>query len=234
MADARQIELFGKKAAESYDARFEKIQAVNHCLHLLIRLVLDDLPEQASVLCVGVGTGADILGLAQARPRWRFTGIDPSEHMLAVCRQRLERQGLLPRCQLVHGHLADVPEEPRHDAVLCLLVSQFVTDRAQRRELFRGMGARLRPGGCLVNAEISGDMESPEFRSMAEKWKAMHRLTGASEEQAAGVIRALREHVAVEPPNVIEGYLRAAGLGLPVQFFQSLFIRAWYAGKPGA
>lgn len=235
MAEKKITELFGQSAAETYDERFRKIHAINDNLHLLIRLILDGLPSEASVLCVGVGTGADIIGLADAFPGWRFTGVDPSGHMLAVCRERLQERSLLPRCELVQGYLDDIPEEPRFDAVLCLLVTQFVKDAAARREMFRGMAQRLKPGGYLINAEISDDMGSPEFQDMAEIWKAMHRFTGASEQKAQGVIQALREHVAVEPPSVIEGYLRQGGLALPVQFFQSLLIRAWYSRKsPGA
>lgn len=235
MAEKKVTELFGKSAAETYDERFSKTRAIKDNLHLLIRLILDGLPSQASILCVGVGTGDDIIGLADAFPAWTFTGVDPSVHMLEVCRKRLQEHSLLSRCELVHGYLDDIPEGPRFDAVLCLLVTQFVKDAAARREMFKGMSERLKPGGCLINSEISDDMDSPEFQDMAEVWKAMHRFTGASEQKAQGVIQALRDHVAVEPPSVIEGYLRESGLALPVQFFQSLLIRAWYSRKsPGA
>lgn len=231
MAQQKSQDFFDKNMAAKYDARFEKIRAINDCLHLLTRLTLDGLPADASILCVGVGTGADILGVAEAFPRWRFTGVDPSEHMLAVCRERMRAHGLLERCELVHGHLADIPDEPRFDAVLCLLVTQFVKDQAARQEMFRGMAARLKPGGYLVNAEISHDMASPEFQDMAEKWKTMHSHAAGGGQQAEGALKALREHVAVEPQPVIENYLREGGLSLPVQFFQALLIRAWYSRK---
>lgn len=232
MAEKKVTELFGKSAAETYDERFSKTRAIKDNLHLLIRLILDGLPSDASILCVGIGTGDDIIGLADAFPAWTFTGVDPSVHMLEVCRNRLQEHSLLSRCELVHGYLDDIPEVPRFDAVLCLLVTQFVKDAVARSGMFRGMAERLKPGGILINSEISDDMGSPEFQDMAEIWKAMHRFTGASEQKAQGVIQALRDHVAVEPPSVIKGYLRESGLALPVQFFQSLLIRAWYSRKP--
>lgn len=231
MAEKKVTELFGKSAAETYDERFSKTRAIKDNLHLLIRLILDGLPSDASVLCVGIGTGDDIIGLADAFPAWTFTGVDPSMHMLEVCRKRLQEHSLLSRCELVQGYLEDIAGGPRYDAVLCLLVTQFVKDAVARREMFRGMAERLKPGGYLINSEISDDMDSPEFQDMAEKWKAMHRLTGASEQKSQGVIQALRDHVAVEPPAVIESYHRQVGLALPVQFFQSLLIRAWYSRK---
>ncbi|MFZ5428177.1 MAG: class I SAM-dependent methyltransferase [Thermodesulfobacteriota bacterium] len=231
MAERKVTEFFGEKAAGTYDERNRKIRAINDNLHLLIRLVLEDLPEDASILCVGVGTGADILGLADAFPGWRFTGVDPSEHMLAVCKDRMREHSLLSRCELIHGYVGEIPVEPRFDAVLCLLVTQFVKDPSARLDMFGDMAARLKLGGFLINSEISGDTASPEFQDMMRAWKAMHRLTGAPEKNLEGMVRALREHVAVEPPSVIEGYLRDAGLGMPVRFFQALFIRAWYSRK---
>ncbi|WP_232288441.1 class I SAM-dependent methyltransferase [Anaeromyxobacter sp. K] len=60
-------------------------------LHLVTRLALGELPAQARILCVGAGTGAELLSLAAAFPGWRFTAVDPSEPMLRRCRARAPR-----------------------------------------------------------------------------------------------------------------------------------------------
>lgn len=70
-------EFFDKQASETYDQRIKPIAPIIDNLHFLIRLILKDLPSDAHILCVGVGTGTEILELAQAFPYWRFTGIDP-------------------------------------------------------------------------------------------------------------------------------------------------------------
>jgi tRNA (cmo5U34)-methyltransferase len=225
-------ELFNKQAARSYNARNHKISAINDNLHLLIRLVLKDLPEQAKILCVGIGTGNDIFALAEEYPEWKFLGVDPSEDMLDVCQSRILENDLQSRCALVQGYLSDIPETEPFDTVLCLLVTHFITDATERQALFSDMAQRLKPGGCLINADISGDPSAPHFPSMLEAWKNMHRYTGASEEKIEGMLKAIREHVAILPPATIEGFLRQAGLPLPVLFFQSLLIHAWYSQKP--
>ena len=224
-------ELFNAKAAESYDERFQKISPIRDNLNFLIRLVLEDMPAEARVLCVGVGTGIEVVELASAFPQWRFTGVEPSAPMLEMCRRKLDAHRLIDRCELVHGYVSELPPGGAFDAVLCLLVTQFVTDNAKRQEMFNDMAEQLKSGGYLINAEISGDMSSATFRGIFEKWKTMHRYAGATAEEAEDIAKALNEHLAVVPPAVIERYLENSGFSQPVQFFQSLLIHAWYAQK---
>jgi tRNA (cmo5U34)-methyltransferase len=224
-------EFFDKKTADSYDERFGKISPIRANLDFLTRLILDDLPADARILCVGVGTGTEIVELANAHPQWRFTGVDPSASMLDVCREKVRKHGLSDRCELVHGYLNDLPPDGAFDAVLCLLVTQFVKDSAERQEMFNAMARQLKPGGYLINAEISDDMSSATFRDIAEKWKTMHRYAGATEQDAENAVDMLAKHVAVVPPAAIERYLQNSGFSRPVQFFQSLLIHAWYSRK---
>ena len=41
------------------------------------------------MLVVGAGSGNEIIQLAEGRPHWSFTGIDPSESMLTIAKERL-------------------------------------------------------------------------------------------------------------------------------------------------
>lgn len=63
----------------SYDARWAPLAPLRDCLHLQIGLILRHLPDNARILCVGVGTGAEIIALARQFPGWRFLASDPSE-----------------------------------------------------------------------------------------------------------------------------------------------------------
>ena len=58
--------LFDKQAS-SYDQQWSKM-AIKDALHLLTGPVLSELPPKAKILCVGAGTGAEILYLAQKFP----------------------------------------------------------------------------------------------------------------------------------------------------------------------
>lgn len=222
---------FDEKTSEGYDERARKIGAINDNIHLLIRIVLADLPQNARILCVGAGTGSEILALAKHFPQWRFTALDPSAPMLDICRKRVKEAGLETRCDFVHGYLHEVRGGAQYDAALCLLVTHFIQDDAARQAMFDDMHSRLKSGGYLITSDISYDTDAPDYADILEKWKQMHILSGASAEQAAHIPNTLREFVAVRSPDAIKAFFQKSGFATPVRFFQSLLIQAWYARK---
>lgn len=66
-------QLFGKDHAASYDRRWEKLSTIMETLHLLSDFAFQNLPPKARVLCVGAGTGAEVIALAKKNPEWKFT-----------------------------------------------------------------------------------------------------------------------------------------------------------------
>ena len=222
---------FNKNNSGSYDERHQKMAPIVDNLHFLIGLILKNLPADSNILCVGVGTGAEIIRLAEAHPYWRFTGIDPSADMLEVCHAQLEKNGLSSRTTLFHGYLSEFEGTETFDAVLCLFVTQFVKDISERLAMFNAMAARLNPKGYLINAELSEDMSSPQFDDLLEKWKTLQLAAGSSEEQVAKILDAWQQHVAIVPSTSIEDFLRQSGFSMPIQFFQSFLMHAWYSQK---
>ena len=95
------IAIFDKQAS-SYDQQWSKMSPINSALHLLMSAVLSELPPTANILCVGAGTGAEILYLAEKFPGWHFTAVEPSTAMLDICRHRTEEHGISSRCVFQH------------------------------------------------------------------------------------------------------------------------------------
>ncbi|MCR5872721.1 class I SAM-dependent methyltransferase [Phenylobacterium sp. J426] len=220
---------FSQEAADAYDRRNSPLAPISGGLHFLLRLVLADLPDDARVLCVGVGTGAEILSLAAAYPGWSFVGIDPSEEMLAVGRRRLEAAGVLSRCQLFRGYVHEAPIGP-FDAAVSLLVAHFIK-RADRPAFYSAIHDRLKPGGRLATAEISGDLDAAEFPQALEDWKRVQVLMGATPESLARLEDMMRGVLGVLTPTETEDLWKAAGFPRPVPFFQAFMIRGWHAVK---
>jgi tRNA (cmo5U34)-methyltransferase len=223
-------ELFNREMAENYDERNSKLTPISDSMHFLIRLVLGDLPDCARILCVGAGTGAEIISLAQANSQWTFVAVDPSAHMLDICRDRLKQANILNSCELIHGYVDDVGEGAEFDAVLSILVAHFIASE-DRIAFYRNIHDRLKPGGTYVSTEICFDLDSTEFPSQLKNWERVQALMGATADSLQALPDTLRNTLSVLSPGKTEASLRAAGFVSPVVFFQAFLIRGWHATK---
>lgn len=224
-------DFFDTQRAAAYDRQYIKLAPLRDMIHLLIRIILTDLPEQARILCVGAGTGSELLDLAEAHPQWQFTAVEPSAPMLEVCRKRAEESGISSRCAFHQGYLDSLPASEPFDAVTCLLVSHFLTKLEQQHELFTQIASRLRPGGYLIHSALASDISTDNYQSLLDVWLHMQRYTGTPEESIAKLPSAYGRDVAILPPVQIESLIALSGFGPPVRFYQALLIHAWYAKR---
>lgn len=225
-----QSSFFSKEAAQQYDERNSKLSRISEGLHFLTSLLLQDLDARSRILCVGVGTGAEILSLARTFPEWTFMALDPSLDMLNVCRERIKTAGLENRCDFFHGYIQDLPFENEYDAALSILVAHFIKYE-DRLSFFQHMTKHLHSGGRVINAEISFDLESEEFPSMLKGWEQVQSLMGATPESLATLPMQLRDVLTVLPPEETENLLKQSGIEFPMRFYQALMISAWFGKK---
>jgi tRNA (cmo5U34)-methyltransferase len=216
--------------ASGYDKQWARMAPIRDGLHLLLESVFADLPADARILCVGVGTGAELAYLAQKFPGWRFTAVDPSGPMLDVCRQRAETEGYLSRCYFHEGYLDSLPTEELHDGATCFLVSQFILAQEARTAFFRGIANRLRPGGVLASSDLASDIESDAYDALLPVW--LNVMTpGVQPERLERTRAAYAKDVAVRPPELVASIIESAGFEPPVQFFQAGLIHAWFSKR---
>ena len=107
-------------------------------------MILKDLPENARIISVGIGTGADIIELAKNNPKWSFVGIEPAKAMLDECERKLEKAGVLGRCTLFHGYLEEYESTEEFDAILCLFVMHFLKDLSSRSQMMASFAKKLK------------------------------------------------------------------------------------------
>ncbi|RFB68624.1 MULTISPECIES: class I SAM-dependent methyltransferase [unclassified Herbaspirillum] len=229
MNDEKLQATFNQQAASAYDSQWARLAPFRDGLHLLVAAVLAELPVDARILCVGAGTGAEILSLAEKFPGWHFTAVEPSAPMLDVFRRKAQEQGIASRCTFHEGYLDSLPQGEPFDAATSLLVSHFILQPDERVGFFGGIRQRLRPDGILINSDLTSDTEAPHYGGLLEVW--MRTMAGAdlSQEKQEQMRAAYRRDVAILAPEKIARIIVSGGFDTPVQFYQCGLIHGWFA-----
>lgn len=224
---------FDQQAA-GYDKQWAKMAPILNGLHFLLESFFAELPADARVLCVGVGTGAELAYLAQKHPHWTFTAVDPSGSMLDVCRQRGEKEGFASRCNFHEGYIDSLPASAKYDAATCFLVSQFILEQQARAEFFGEIANRLKPGGILASSDLASKVDSNEYKILLHAWMNMMAGTDIPPEGRERMRKAYANDVAILPPNTVVSIIETGGFDTSVQFFQAGLIHAWVSKRAAA
>lgn len=217
--------------AESYDQQWVRLAPVNSALHLLAEAALARLPPQSKILCVGAGTGAEIIYLATRFPQWTFVAVDPSLPMLEVCRKKLKEHGMESRCQFHAGYLESLASPVLFDAATSILVSQFILDKRSRAQFFKNIAGNLKPGGMLVSADLCAEQGTPTYQKLLQIWMQMMKGAGANDEAMQKMRVAYQNDVAVLPERDVAAIIQSGGFDDPVCFYQAGLIRAWHCTR---
>ena len=122
-------------------ARFSRYKTLQQkCIKAL------DLEEARSLLCVGLGTGNELVAALRAAAQIRVSGLDLSPFALAASRRKLREMGRTADLQIMDVTRIRHPDGS-FDRVLCMHVLDFVDETAAAvREIVRV----LSPGGRFV------------------------------------------------------------------------------------
>jgi len=229
--------VFDQQAA-GYDAQWAKTAPIRDGMYFLLDSVFADLPADARVLCVGAGTGTELLYLAARFPGWRLTAVEPSAPMLDVCRRRAAEAGIAERCSFHEGYVDTLPVAATHDAATCFLVSQFILDNQARSAFFRAIAGRLKPGAVLASSDLAAGAGAPDYERLLPLWLKVMASAEVSPEGLARMKAAYAKDVAILPPLNVVAIIEAGGFEAAAQFYQSGLIHAWFArraanGAPG-
>ncbi len=212
-----------------YDTDIVKIIPGYRALHDdAINLLETSLPDDAYVLVGGVGTGNETVALASRNPGWRITGFDIAENMIGTTAAKIKEHGLESRIELIHGGIDDVLQES-FDAAASLLVMHFIP-RGEKLAYLKGMAFRLKPGGKLIVADITGERESDEYACLSEAWEA-YQLEMRDPADVAETVKHAREDLDILSEGELTAILEEAGFTNPFLFWKSLVFSAYIAEK---
>jgi tRNA (cmo5U34)-methyltransferase len=210
--------VFDRERASNHDKQFAKLAPMRDGLDMSLRMVLSELPDDARILCVGVGTGRELIHLAQHFPQWQFTAVEPAAPMLDICRQKAEEYGIASRCTFHEGYLDSLPASDEFNAATCIWVSHFIMQREERRNLFRQISARLRPNGYLVSSDAASDMPTPAYKSLLDVSRRMFQYAEVPAGEIEKIISAYGQQIAVLPTQDVESIIASSGFDTPVCF----------------
>ena len=191
-------------------------------LHKMATLLLaEHASGAAEVLVVGAGGGLEIRAMAEMRPDWRFTGVDPSPAMLDIARQTTALWA--ERTHLLHGTAVDAPAGP-FDGAVCLLTLHFLEWR-ERLETLKEIQKRLKPGGVFVAAHHTAIDEQADL--WLERSATFARGLNLAPGQAAASAKAMAERLSLLSPHREEACFREAGFQQPSMFYGAFSFRGW-------
>ncbi|WP_407177296.1 class I SAM-dependent methyltransferase [Bradyrhizobium sp. STM 3562] len=185
-------------------------------------LLAERVSEDARVLVVGAGGGLELKAFAEAHPRWRFDGVDPSAEMLKLAQRTLGP--LASRATLHQGYIDDAPIGPFH-AATCLLTLHFLT-LEQRRRTVAEVYRRLKPGAPFVVAHLS--IPQGEERALwLSRYTAFVVASGVDPDKAANARAAIETQLTILTPEQDEAMLREAGFSNVSLFYAGFTFRGW-------
>lgn len=214
------------QALSSYADRTRRlVPGYADLLKMATVLVSERAPEQAQVLVVGAGGGAELNAFAQTHPGWRFVGVDPSEPMLQVAQATLGP--LATRVVFHQGYVHTAPAGP-FDAATCLLTMHFV-GLDERLPTLKEIHRRLKPGAPFVMAHLSFPQAPDEKALWLSRYAAFAVSSGVDPEAARRAAPTIGASLPLLGPDEEEALLQQAGFSRPSLFYTGLAFRGWVA-----
>lgn len=188
-------------------------------------LLAERAPDDARILVLGAGGGLEIKVFAEARPGWRFDGVDPSAEMLDLA--RLTLGPLAARADLHHGLIDIAPEGP-FDGAACILTLHFV-EREERLRTLREVRRRLKPGAPFAVAHFSFPQEEGDRDLWLSRYAAFAATSGIDPTQAQKARSMIGARLPILSPEDDEQLLREAGFRDVSLFYAGFAFRGWVA-----
>lgn len=195
-------------------------------LHRMTGILLAErVPADARILVLGAGGGMELKAFAEARPGWRFDGVDPADEMLKLAARTLGP--LVARVRLHQGYIEDAPPGP-FDGATCLLTLHFL-EREDRLRTAAEIRRRLKPGAPFVAAHSSFPQGPGERGTWLSRYAAFAIASGADPIQVEAARAAVEAHLALLSPADDEAVLREAGFSDVSLFYAAFTWRGWLA-----
>ena len=148
------IEVFDKKRSFNYDNKIKDLIPVYENLLNKIEtfLISNYSPEdEVKILCIGCGTGTEVVRIAKISSKWMVYGCDPSIDMLNIANEKIKSNNL-NNVKLKQGTV-EVFSNDEFDVINLSLVLHFFNLK-DKYKLLAKTSQVLKLGGNLIISDI--------------------------------------------------------------------------------
>jgi tRNA (cmo5U34)-methyltransferase len=231
MSSADSIQTFDEERAAGYDDRIRRVAPGYDLLQDAVASALETtLGEDARLLVVGAGTGAEIRAMGRARPGWHFTAVDPSAAMLDRCRRRMQAAGLDERVTYVCERVEDWTPSAPFDGATAVFVSHFL-DAAATRRFFGAVARSLQKTAPLVVADLFADGPGTDPERLRAAWRRWCLRNGMSDEEVETARARMDEGISAVSEATLTALLGEVGCAAPTRLFQCFRWGAWWTRR---
>ncbi len=148
MTKAEQVHGVFEKIADHYDPANQRISLgmQKSWKKMLTKRIVRQAPHGVRILDVCCGTGDIALTIARKRDDIQVTGLDFSEAMLTVAREKRDREGL-GQILFIEGDAMQLPFEDNTFAAAA--ISFGLRNTADYQQVLSEMKRVIKPGGCI-------------------------------------------------------------------------------------
>ncbi len=206
----------------------QSIPGYDAMLTMLTALFQLYLTDDAHILVVGAGGGNETNVLSQVHPTWQFTGVDPSEKMLAVAQSKVESLKIEDCVTLHKVVVQDLPIH-RYSAATSLLVMHFLPDDGTKLDYLKAIAARLQPGSPFVLVDSHGDKQSEVFKRLIDGWQKRAQMAGMEAQRLSELVDGVWQHIqCISEERTLE-LLTQAGFTKITRFYTGFIFVGWFA-----
>lgn len=189
------------------------------------------LPDETNLLVAGAGTGMELVKFGQGNSKWQILGVDPSEKMLTIAKNKLQHHGLSEQIKLFKGYINDLPEISIYDAATSILVMYYIPDDGSKLAFLQSIVRRMKPSSTFILIDFFGEKGTDDFQQMISLMKEFWKEMGIPEAKKAELLEIMNKSLyPVSETRVLE-LLQQAGFSKVTQFYRGLLIGGWMAMK---
>lgn len=164
--------------------------------------------DARTVLSLGCGTcNHDIL---LAKQGYKITGVDISEEMLAIAREKITREGLKKNIELVHSDITRMSVRKEHDVSIAMFnVFGYLVKNKEIDSTLANVARGLKKGGlfmfdCWYQPAVLKDTPTDKIKEVVIRKDRLIRLTSSILEINKNLIKISFKSLRIRENKIIE------------------------------